>query len=65
MRSNPHLYHALLLLHVVVFHYLNLCFLCVDLRLCVFYLTCPHFPQCVCLQGVSPEQLMMGKNCNQ
>lgn len=62
--SNPQLYRARLLLHVVVFHYLNLCFLCVDLRLCVFCVTCPHFPQCVCLQCVSSEQFKMGINCN-
>lgn len=49
MRNNPHHYCAvfltrLLLYIVVVFHYLNTCFLCVNLRSSVFSVICYHFP---------------------
>lgn len=48
-RNSPHHYCAvfltwLLLYIVVVFHYLNMCFLCVNLRLSVFSVICYHFP---------------------
>ncbi len=48
-RNNPHHYCAvfltwLLLYIVVVFHYLNMCFLCVNLRSSVFSVICYHFP---------------------
>lgn len=49
LKNNPHHYCAvfltwLLLYIVVVFHYLNMCFLCVNLRLSVFSVICCHFP---------------------